>query len=85
MTVGEFSKLIKDNNIPEDARMLSDSGWECDPTDMDGVFYNESKNEIMFTQTGDEYDQYNRYSDWRCIHSYKWTKTEIKIESEIIE
>lgn len=69
MRIGEFFKLIKDNNIPEDVTMLSDSGWECCATDMDGVFYNEEQQEIVFTQTGDEYDSYYDKEGWRLIHS----------------
>lgn len=71
MTIGEFSKLIKDNNIPEDARMLSDSGWECGPSNMDGVYYNERKNEIVITQLGNKYDSYYGKDGWNLIHSYK--------------
>ena len=29
MTIGEFAKIIKAYNIPDDVTMLSDSGWEC--------------------------------------------------------
>lgn len=70
MTIGEFSKLIKDNNIPEDVTMLSDSGWECSASDMDGVYYNEKQREIVFTQSGDEYEErYYGKEGWRLIHS----------------
>ena len=71
MTIGEFSKLIKDNNIPEDAIMLSDSGWECGPSDMDGIYYSEGKNEIMITQEGNKYDRYYDNEEWHLIHSIK--------------
>lgn len=69
MTVGEFSKLIKDNNIPEDVTMLSDSGWECSASDMDGVYYNKEQKEIIFTQSGDKYERYYGKEGWRLIHS----------------
>lgn len=52
MTVGIFKKLVEKYNIPDDAEMYSDSGWECSETDMDGVWYNEKRNEIIFTQYG---------------------------------
>ena len=51
MTFQELNKLIKDNNIPYDVKLLSDSGWECDPTDIDGVYYNRKENHLVFTQT----------------------------------
>lgn len=30
--------------------MQSDSGWECDPTDMDRIYYNRNENLLIFTQ-----------------------------------
>lgn len=69
MRIGEFLKIIKDNNIPADVTMLSDSGWECCATDMDGVYYNEEQKEIVFTQNGDKYESYYDKEGWRLIHS----------------
>ena len=72
MTIGKFTKILKDNNIPEDAVMLSDSGWECGPTDMNGVYYNKETNELMFTQQGNKYE--NNYYDkpaWQLLHSFR--------------
>lgn len=50
MTFEKLKELIKKYNIPSNVKLLSDSGWECDPTEMDGVFYNEKENHIIFTQ-----------------------------------
>lgn len=50
MTVKKLLSLFEGYNIPNDVILLSDSGWECGPTNMDGIFYNEEKNEITFTQ-----------------------------------
>ena len=50
MTVKELNELIKKYNIPEDAKLESDSGWECDPTGCDTVFYNANTNTLLFTQ-----------------------------------
>ena len=55
MTFKFLQKLIKDNNIPEDVKLLSDSGWECFETEMNGVWYSEKDNTIVFTQ-GTDYD-----------------------------
>ena len=70
MTVGRFAQIVKENNIPEDAIMLSDSGWECSATDMEGVYYNKEKNKLVFTQDGNKYD-YRYYDDplWQLLHS----------------
>lgn len=70
MTVGKFAQIIKENNIPEDAVMLSDSGWECCSTDMDGVYYNKETNELVFTQRGDKYErEYYDKPEWKLLHS----------------
>ena len=53
MTFEKLKKLIDKYNIPEDVHLVSDSRWECDPTEMDGVYYDKGKNEIVFTQDFD--------------------------------
>lgn len=50
MTYKKLKEIIEKNNIPEDVKFESDSGWECGPTDMDGIYYNKSENTIVFTQ-----------------------------------
>lgn len=67
MTVGKLTQILKENNIPEDAVMLSDSGWECDATDMDGVYYNKGRNELVFTRNGDKYDHYYNKPEWQLL------------------
>lgn len=55
MTFEKLAKIIKENNIPEDVHLMSDSGWECCATEMDGVWYAAEDNEIVFTQGMVEY------------------------------
>ena len=50
MTFEKLTELINKNNIPDNVRLESDSGWECDATNMDGVYYNKTENVIVFTQ-----------------------------------
>ena len=50
MTFEKLAELIDKNNIPKNVALESDSGWECGPTGMDGVYYNQTKNMIVFTQ-----------------------------------
>lgn len=50
MTIEKFLKIIHENNIPINAILQSDSGWECDPTDMDRIYYNRNENLLIFTQ-----------------------------------
>lgn len=92
MTLGEFNKLMKDNNIPEDVTMLSDSGWECGPSDMDGIYYNEADNELVFVQEGNVYDRnYYGKPEWKLLHGKlpsfmkNWTKCSDKLPDMDVE
>lgn len=68
MTVEKLQKIIEDNNIPKDAVLESDSGWECGPTDMNGIYYSESKNTLVFTQRCSKYEySYHRKGDWKAL------------------
>lgn len=58
MTYKILKEIIERNKIPEDVVLMSDSGWECDATHMDGVFYNARENKIIFTQTADFLEEY---------------------------
>lgn len=66
MTFAELNKIIEDNNIPHDVKLMSDSGWECGATDMDGVYYNREKNEIVFTQQTQTIDDWLDNNDEWC-------------------
>lgn len=59
MTFDQLSKIIKQNRIPKNVHLLSDSGWECDATEMGGVYYNKDENVIVFTQLCSEYEKYD--------------------------
>ena len=70
MTLGLLEQIVKENNIPNDAKLMSDSGWECDATNMDGIFYNKGTNTLVFTQgvyDGDYYDKPG--TEWKKIYS----------------
>lgn len=68
MTFELLEEIIENNNVPKNVKLLSDSGWECGSTDMDGVYYNPSRNEIVFTQEGDCYDNYFKDKNWKPIY-----------------
>ena len=67
MKLNTLLKLINKHNIPDDVLLQSDSGWECDATDMDGVYYNRKLNVIVFTQYISEHDSYFKESDWEIL------------------
>jgi len=58
MTYKELKEIFRKNNIPEDAYLMSDSGWECNATDIDGVYYNRESNTIVFRQDINKYESY---------------------------
>lgn len=60
MTFERLSNLINKYNIPKNVHLLSDSGWECDATEMCGVYYNEEQNVIIFTQEISKYERYDK-------------------------
>lgn len=67
MTLGQLNKLMTEHNIPEDATLMSDSGWECSATDMDGIYYNPTDNVVVFTQSAGAWVTYHQDSDWKLI------------------
>ena len=56
MTLAQLNDICKRNNVPDDVKLLSDSGWEDSATPMDGVWYSKEANMIVFTPDIDEYD-----------------------------
>ncbi len=68
MTFELLSKIIEENNIPKNVHLLSDSGWECSETEMNGIFYNRKENKLMITQKGDWYDDWFRREGWELIY-----------------
>lgn len=68
MTFSEIQKIVENNNIPLTVELLSDSGWECCATRMDGVYYNEKLNKMVFTQKGDKYDDYYDDPEWKLLN-----------------
>ena len=69
MTFELLDKIIKENNIPKSVTLLSDSGWECSETDMNGIYYNSDDNVIIFTQKGDSFEKYYDNKKWTLLHS----------------
>lgn len=68
MTIELLNKIFKEHNIPSDAKVMSDSGWECDATEMDGVYYNPKTNTVVFTQDGSVHDSYFKDFDWKILY-----------------
>jgi len=67
MTFEKLEKIIKKNKIPKNVLLQSDSGWECNETEMNGVYYNKTQNRIIFTQYFSEYERYESNKRWRRL------------------
>jgi hypothetical protein len=65
MTAGELKGRLARNSIPDSATLMSDSGWECGPSDMNGLYYNKSANTVVFTQRFSEYERTYLPPDWK--------------------
>jgi hypothetical protein len=50
MTFNDLQEIIIKNNIPQNAVIKSNSGWECGATDIGAFYYSPSKNEIHLVQ-----------------------------------
>ena len=75
MTLDILNKVIKENNIPKDVHLLSDSGCECGPTEMDGFFYHRGSNTIVFTQRGTN-SEYEKSGEWEILYNPELIKLE---------
>jgi hypothetical protein len=56
MTYRELKEIIEKNDIPENVRIMSNSGWECGATPIEGIYYSKSKNEIHLVSI-DEFEE----------------------------
>ena len=75
MTMELLCRIIEENNIPKDVHFISNSEWECDATEMDGLHYNRESNTIVFTQDGDNRD-YEKSDKWEILYTPNLIKFE---------
>lgn len=68
MTVQDMISRI--SALPPNAEILSNSGWECDPTDIGGIWYNPGLNEVHLTQGGKYQKEYGYKPGFKCIWNY---------------
>ena len=54
MTFEKLALLIERYNIPHDVEILSDSGWECNATNMDGIYYPKKKKQLYSLREQEE-------------------------------
>ena len=66
MTYGKLKQIFEENEIPLDTVLMSDSGWECDATHMDGIYYSDKEKVAIFTQSRgfDSFDKKEVPRNW---------------------
>ena len=72
MTIKLLREIFVNCNIPDDVTLMSDSMWECDETDMNGVYYNQKTKTIIFTQGNEK--KYDDNPDYKALYFYDKTK-----------
>ena len=50
MNFGTLNSLIKTYNISPSVKLMSDSEWECYPTNISAVYYSSNENNIILRQ-----------------------------------
>ena len=50
MTFEKLKELVEKYNIPSNVKISSIYAWTLDKTEIDGIYYNEEMNHIIFTQ-----------------------------------
>lgn len=48
LTLEEFISICKNHNIPDNAKLESDTAWECGSVPVEYIYYNREKN-ILYT------------------------------------
>ena len=72
MTLKLLKRILAANDVPDTVQMVSDSGWECCETEMDGIFYNREENKIVFTQ-GEGSSKWVKRDGWELLYGHQDT------------
>lgn len=79
ITVGVLIELLTSNGIDPKAAIMTDSGWECDETEVDAIYYNSKTNVLMLTrELGNEY-VYADCDDWELLWKHPTCYTEVDL------
>lgn len=68
MTICKLMGVL--SHLPYYATIETDSGWECDPTGVNRVFYNKEENVVVLTRKPfGNYEKYEKSEKWECLFS----------------
>lgn len=67
MNLQDLLDRLTKHNIPMDAKITSDSGWECSASDVGGAYYNKSLNTVVLVQDINRNSNYYRSKSWSVL------------------
>ena len=67
INVGTLIGIFINNQIDKNAVIMTDSGWECDETEVNMVYYNAKTNVVMLTRKYGNYETYEDSDDWKLL------------------
>lgn len=73
MNVNILISFLIRNDIPLDAEIMTDSGWECDATEVDMIYYNSKTNVVVLTRNCQRHN-YRDNNDWTLLCKKKKRK-----------
>lgn len=79
ITVGVLIELLISNGIDSKAAIMTDSGWECDETEVDAIYYNPKTNVLMLTRKFGNEQAYADCDDWELLWKHPKYYTEVDL------
>lgn len=79
ITVGVLIELLISNGIDSKAAIMTDSGWECDETEVDAIYYNPKPNVLMLTRKFGNEQAYADCDDWELLWKHPKYYTEVDL------
>ena len=67
INVGTLIGVFINNQIDNNAVIMTDSGWEYDETEVNMVYYNAKTNVVMLTRKYGNYETYEYSDDWKLL------------------
>ena len=69
MTFELLARIVSNNHIPTDAKLMIDSNWEYDAAEIVAVYYNSETNIVLLVHRFNEkYIEYDTDNNWRSLY-----------------
>ena len=81
MIATELIKVLK--SLPSNVFIETDSGWECDPTDVNAAYYSSLKNVLVLTRKPEgNYRYYEASLKWKCVFYDEDSRSPVVLHSD---